>query len=136
MDLTRIVVTHGRARVTASARVRDLRPGSARVADLDLLVPGRDLYTASLTARGVSLTRYGGSEVDCPGLSAAFHDTRDRVTWSVPRSCLGSPRWVRPGVSLLRFPGASGLRSLFDDGLRRGLDPAQPIGLGPRIPRG
>ncbi|MCH1867962.1 hypothetical protein [Nocardioides sp. CFH 31398] len=40
-----------------------------------------------------------GQEVDCPGLQGNLLPAADRVTASVPRSCLGRPRWVRTGAA-------------------------------------
>jgi hypothetical protein len=39
-------------------------------------------------------------EVRCPGLRTKRDVGRDTLLLSVPRSCLGNPRWVRAGVVL------------------------------------
>ncbi|WP_325116771.1 hypothetical protein [Nocardioides sp.] len=45
------------------------------------------------------------ANVKCPRLSHRIDYVDDRVTMSVPRSCLGRPRWVRVDLANFMFRG-------------------------------
>jgi hypothetical protein len=48
-----------------------------------------------------SLFHFGGPEVlDCQGLRGKALPRRERVVVTVPRACIGSPRWIRFGASV------------------------------------
>ena len=71
----------------------------------------------------------------CPGLDYVVQDKRHRTVVSIPRRCIGSPRWVRTGVTTFRDadrsdPGQSGW---VDDAGRRYHYRAGQTKLGPRV---
>lgn len=71
----------------------------------------------------------------CRGLRHHFDYDADVATWSIPRSCLGSPRWVRVGVTVSR--GLPRGPFYLDDAFRKGMDFAQPrLSLSRRIWKG
>ena len=74
----------------------------------------------------------------CQGLDYVVQDARRRTVVSIPRRCLGSPAWVRTGLTTFRdadreHPGQSGW---VDDAARRGHYQAGRTHLGPRVERG
>lgn len=72
---------------------------------------------------------------DCRALRHHFDYGANVGTWSIPRSCLGNPRWVRVGVSASR--GAPRGPVYLDDAFRKGFDFDRPIeSLSRRIWRG
>jgi hypothetical protein len=102
-DLVRARVTHGprlvRAKLTFDelARNRDLR-----VAQLRLRTPNGRTYDATWSSmqgqpRGaVSFARSRGmDEISCRGLAFDVDYAKETVSFEIPRSCLGRPRWVR-----------------------------------------
>jgi hypothetical protein len=61
------------------------------------------------------------AEVDCTGLRHRFDYEANVTTWSIPRSCIGRPRWVRVGVGMGR--GSWDGPFFIDDAFRKGIDP-------------
>jgi hypothetical protein len=70
--------------------------------------------------------------VPCRGLSKKIDSGAGTVQFSVPRSCLGNPRWVRVNMSVYDYDGP--LRTYVDDGLDNG--GWERVPLSPRIRRG
>lgn len=121
-DLTRVAVHHGEEMLRVSVRYRDLEALGGQNTTIYVRTPegGREVSVfrseswgevqADLTRMpdyeqlaesadecGVfSYTTAGGG---CPALSADLDSRRDRLSVVVPRRCLGSPRWVRVGVT-------------------------------------
>ncbi len=66
-------------------------------------------------ANYTSLFHFHGGEVfDCDGLRSRAVPRRDRVVLTVPRACIGSPRWIRFGASMGR-ENETGSYHLIDD---------------------
>ncbi len=64
----------------------------------------------------------GPAPVSCAGLSHTVDYAANTVTMSIPRTCLGSPRWIEANV-LSRSTGGLNQdvqRNLFDNGQRAG----------------
>lgn len=76
-----------------------------------------------------------GKDVACAGLRHHFDYAANVATWSIPRSCLGRPRWVRVGVGGSRGSFAS--VTFIDEAFRNGADlEATDLALSRRIWRG
>ncbi|WP_154402669.1 hypothetical protein [Nocardioides speluncae] len=61
----------------------------------------------------------GSAGVDCPGLRHRFDYEANVATWTIPRSCIGRPRWVRVGVGTGR--GTWDGPFFIDDAFRKGI---------------
>lgn len=142
-DLVAVRSVHGPRNVTVTMRYAHLSAGG----------PGRIVHSVGLTTDrdvagddsiGVSLAvgpRNPEGRLDffspdgCADLTSSVDYTADRVRFLIPRSCLGSPRWVRVGAGSeterprlqRRYVDDAGL-----DGEAGGFDWAP----GPRIKRG
>ncbi len=100
-DITRVTVRHGAhrlvIRVTARNVSRDTDMGLSKVA-----TPRGRFNLFSVLDEPVTVIQPAGPprEVRCPGLRTRRNVARDTVVVSVPRRCLGNPRWVRAGAVL------------------------------------
>jgi hypothetical protein len=76
------------------------------------------------------LSDHEGAAVCPQRVSANASVAKDTVTFTVPRGCLGGPRWVRTGA-LTSTDGADSI--LYDDARRVGSPDNGDIELGPRV---
>ena len=75
------------------------------------------MFVAREAPRGrVIMTKGTGRRVKCHGLSTKVDYVGQRVTVSVPRSCLGRPRWVKVGIATVRFADSILLDDAQTDG--------------------
>lgn len=70
--------------------------------------------------------------VACRGLAKKVDNRAGTVRFSVPRSCLGNPRWVRANLSVYDYDGPT--RTYADDGLDAG--GWERVPLSPKVRRG
>lgn len=56
--------------------------------------------TADIGMRIALITKGQAKFLVCPGIRMAFHAPQGFVMAVIPRTCLGSPRWVRVGATL------------------------------------
>ena len=110
VDLERVVVKHTSRVVVAKASYADLtRSGQQFMYALRLRTDEglkRDVNVDTLFTgpRGaVSLSKPNGNEVSCRGLSQDIDYAADTVTVTVPRRCLGAPRWVEAFTAGIGF---------------------------------
>jgi hypothetical protein len=147
-DVTRVVVAHRNRAVTIRVGVRDLpRRGSSSLL-ARLRTPGNEFM--ALTSRGPGLlsfmliSRRSPEGVSCTGGQVDFDAVADVTTVRIPRSCLGSPAWVRAGALMTSgdtdfFGGMTGdempeaLTSTYDDALRDGGRAAGLPALSPKV---
>ena len=109
-DVIGSTIKHNPRKVIATMRFRDL---VAPTSDLDAYVLSiktnrlnRDLTVVATSdaPRGErQFSRPNGRDVRCRGLSHHIDYTANTVTMSVPRSCLGKPRWVKAGAASIRI---------------------------------
>ncbi len=118
-DLVGLSVVHGRDDVVLRAHYRGFRaPGLNREVVFDLVTDGRDyqvlvsrwstdgpplveLRTAPSEPEPAGCDTYTTNQfsVPCPtGMALSFRAAREIVEVTVPRTCLGDPRWVRAGA--------------------------------------
>ena len=69
----------------------------------------------------------------CKAKRKTYSASRDLIKMSVPRSCLGNPRWVKVAVVSL---GIQESGTLADDALRTGLKSSGKLTFGPKLNRG
>jgi len=125
-DITDFSAERSASGLVLTAELRDLRPDAQQDAEFDIRTSrGRDL-TVGVQRReegGPVEVRIGdapdpvrlaasdecgtgvaiGAVSGCAGLTGRMDSGRDLVVVRVPRHCLGDPRWVRAGVSTVRY---------------------------------
>jgi hypothetical protein len=122
-DLVGLSVVHGRDSVVLRAHLRELKAWGERGIEFDLATDGRD-FQVHVSAWGSKLPAaellnapsepepagcdtYTTTQtnVPCDDVDLQILPARDVVAVTVPRSCLGDPRWVRAGAHSERFLG-------------------------------
>ena len=103
-DLVRTVVRHGDRRVVVKAKYADLKRSAdplilvVRLRTNESLKRDVAVETVSSPRGSVMFAKHSGADVKCTGLTHDVDYDADRVTVSVPRSCLSNPRWVQATV--------------------------------------
>jgi hypothetical protein len=136
-DLTRWTATHRHRTVTSTVHLRDVTHGQWAVGWL-LQTPHTDTkWAVEVThldnSHGVALVR-DHQRVPCDGLSRRIRFDRDTVRISVPRSCLGRPRWVQVDPASDAYDAAG--HDFEDNGMRDGTLNYTDIAWSPRVHRG
>jgi hypothetical protein len=114
-DITRVRVRHGQHRLRLRIRAQELtRPRGDNYqvvfAGAHVRTP-RDTFSAYLVlendgGRRMLFARDGEEPRRCRGLRRDFDTDRGVFTASIPRRCLGQPRWVRAAATLAySWPG-------------------------------
>lgn len=129
-DLRRTVIVHGAKRVTVRARYVDLmRPRRGETITLAARLRTNDGPKRNAFVFATSRTPYGrhrlvvertDDRVSCPGMRHRVSYARDVITVSIPRACLGSPRWVQLMVVALDLRGGE---ATIDDAASAEPDP-------------
>lgn len=106
-DIVWVRTAHRAKNVVVTIRVRELLAGSNGAAVLIKASKQRRPYVLSgyaghgtkfvVLTKGVS----GNQKVTCHGLRLSMEPRNDVIRASVPRSCLGDPRWVRTGTAVI-----------------------------------
>ena len=106
-DIVSVRTQHRRGAVVVTIRARELPTGMNAAGIVLKVAKQRKPYVVTGVSgsglRYVTMTRGATSvrDLKCRGLRMRF-DVADNVARAtVPRSCLGSPRWVRTGVFLM-----------------------------------
>jgi hypothetical protein len=113
-DITRTVVTHGPRRVRIAVKLRDLRAATDALITVYLRTPRVDymifLFRGPKGHAVASLENPNLEDTRCRGMRASVSLRRDRYVASVPRRCLGRPRWVQAMIqaSYLDYTGDPG----------------------------
>lgn len=136
-DIVRTRTAHGLKNIVVRTHLRELGYGAHQLA-LQVKTP-RQTYVVRATKGGrpfaneIVVVDNNGTRT-CDG--ARFRLDRDRATMtlSLPRRCVGSPRWVRLGVSTMAV--SLGGVAWVDDSRGRGLLPNEQLRMGPRLLRG
>jgi hypothetical protein len=111
-DVVRAVVTHRPHRVSIRMKFVDLR--RAEPAFYDATIVTHDRLRAAFVMTGPR--RWGGrhimvngnfGRVRCPGFQHFVDYVTDQVMMTLPRACLGNPRWVRVDMANGIFRGDS-----------------------------
>lgn len=126
-DITRFSVRHSARTVTLTLSLRDLRGGDSMLVSR-LVTPKNEyelaiLRTADLRMFSLVDAAAEGDELTCRGKRASYDTRRDRIRITIPRTCLGSPTWVRAGAGYARgnvFSSDESASLAFDEALRRG----------------
>lgn len=109
-DVVRAVVRHGPRMVVVKMIFTDLRRVEPQ--HYTAVIVGRPRSGAAFVSTGPGRWRGRHQMVNgnfapmkCPGLGHSINYDTERVTISVPRRCLGRPRWVRVSMSNFMFHG-------------------------------
>jgi hypothetical protein len=111
-DVVRAVVTHRRHRVSVRMKFSDLRRADTAFYGATIVTP-RQLRAAFVMT---GPRRWGGrpllvngnfAKVRCPGFQHSVDYASEQVTMTLPRACLGNPRWVRVEMNNGIFRGGS-----------------------------
>lgn len=142
-DIRSLRVDHAPRRVFVAMKFRNINPRVADTVQNLVFRTGRARFNLQVNHTGSRIYRRDstlwnetrGTFVGCPGRRMGVDLAEDRVRVTVPRACIGRPRWVRVGASTW------GLGE--DDALRRGRNDSNvdsysspPPALGPRLFRG
>ena len=141
-DIRSLRVDHALRRVFVALKFRNINPRVDTVQNL-VFRTGQATFSLQVWHKGRHIDRFESALYDdtrdrfvaCPGRRMGANAAKDRVRVSVPRACIGRPRWVRVGAATW------GLGD--DDALRRGRNDdhvnsyaSPPPALGPRLFRG
>lgn len=141
-DLTSVTTQHSARAVTITVAMRKL-PQDAGAAILQVrtsaggpayIVQGIHLGNVAFAemARGFDATE----PLECAGLRAKVRTSSRTVAVTVPRACLGNPRWVRVGAGYATVNVANGTLGLMDIAGAKGLSRAAAGGTGAGMPLG
>lgn len=145
-DITRFRTAHRFARVWMRTRVGEVQRTRDGQANAAVWVRGSDGHVWVVLIRYwkreyIDLTRLrrhrAPVEVHCPGLRAEALRKHNAYEVSLPRTCIGSPRWVRTGATVGFTRLADPHRTWIDRArVSVPVDPDSPPDLGPRLSRG
>ncbi|GAA4101875.1 hypothetical protein ACFFOS_17530 [Nocardioides kongjuensis] len=132
-DITQVAVDHRRAKLVVDVRTRTRITGSF-MAGVGIRTRGHHFLLMSMRAPGMSSTdlmdfNSDGPSERCPGLKRRLVAAKTAIRFTIPRSCLDDPRWVRVGVTLSTLAMFTG-ESYDDDGLRTGMTLSSSVGVG------
>jgi len=112
-DVRRVTVAHTSGRLVVKLKYAELsrtrwfgvtlvRTSSGKLFEVDLVASKNLGWQGKLTVAAGN-----GSEIACSGADRKVDYAVNTVRISVPRSCLGDPRWVKVGVAHVRFVSQS-----------------------------
>jgi hypothetical protein len=135
-DITATRVVHARHAIWVQIRLRELdTTGNGNFHVVSIRTPWRtrtvevDAFPGHWEGRA-SVTDAHGRAVDC-AVTHRIDYVRNRVMMRVPRTCLGTPRWIQVAI---RSTVAGTLQVYTDDARSTGLGPA--LRYGGKIPVG
>jgi hypothetical protein len=103
-DVTKTKINHTRGAVRFRVKLRDLA-GPVLTGVVADIKTNKRRYSLSFFRSGkrttLELARPTGEPIKCRGKKRSANVDTDVVKFSVPRSCLGRPKWVRVGVGAL-----------------------------------
>ena len=117
-DVTSVTTTHTRHAVRIRVQARHLKLDQTLLFAKVKAGPTGPAYffngTADIGIRMAILTKGQVHVIVCPGISMRFRPARGYVMAVIPRTCLGSPRWVRAGAALATTDSI--IKTLADEG--------------------
>lgn len=141
VDIVRTAVDHGTHRLRVSVGFRALERDPFQLTGVRISTPQGNYHVTIERLGGkpiISLER-GGKSIDCRGLRATVDMRVDRMTTSLPTSCLGTPRWVQVGVGAVAVAAnqtsPEQAAAYADDAHREG-GIGETIAKGPKVRRG
>ena len=141
VDVVRTSVAFGANRLRVGVRFRALERDPFQITVVRVKTPDGsfDLAVERLGGKPIATIGHGPEDVDCRGLAAKVDLGADRVTVSLPASCVDDPRWVQVGVGAVALAAVDGQPDVGaaygDDAIRVG-EIRDRIALGPKVRRG
>lgn len=144
VDITHTVVQHRPHQMRVTVRFRDLEivhrsASDWLIAKIRVATPQANYWLgAGISRRPGEMSLFEGRHrhVECRGMDWSLDEQTDRLVASVPRTCLGAPRWVRVGVRVDRAvaaPETAPAERFFDDGHRAGSALWNGVAEGPKV---
>jgi len=139
-DIAASAVAHRRGSVTVKMRYRDLTRGDEIAAHLFVIRTSRMTRDVTVVAAQgyyggrVVMTKPSGKKVSCR-IARKIDYVANTVTASVPRSCLGQPRWVKVGMAGILFTGLGSSDMQYVDDARTNGNLGSNPRFGPRVYR-
>jgi hypothetical protein len=139
-DITRVTVRHGARRLVLSTALRDITTNSGAVV-YNIRTDNRAYAVQQRLGTDRSLmafdfSRLNGDPIRCSGVRRSVDRTTEKAVVSIPRRCLGRPRWVRVEAHAFRYSETrTGSTAQFDWGLSDEMNPDR-MTFSPRIRRG
>jgi hypothetical protein len=103
-DITSVTTRHGRRHITIKVRARHLSLDQTLLLAKVRTGPTGPAYfftgTADIGMRVALMSKRQERLVVCPGIRMVFRPARGYVEAVIPRTCVGSPRWIRAGAAL------------------------------------
>jgi hypothetical protein len=142
-DVRRLTITHAPHELRISMRVQDIVRGT-RAAELYVrTAEGRrfEVHAYAIRTRAFSgpyiVSVPTHESVECSGQSASLDPDTDKVYVTLPRRCLGDPRWVQVGATYVTEQEYESEEGSFnyarnaDDALREGV--RYRLAMSPRV---
>jgi hypothetical protein len=121
-DVVRTAVRHRTSNVFVAVTFADLRRADDLSGHVLRLVTNEGLkrnvfleVTKENPRGSLSMSKSAGPRVTCKGLSRDIDYSTEVLKFAIPRSCLGSPSWVRVGFMSYRYPDSSSYNGYIDD---------------------
>lgn len=144
VDITRTVVQHRPNRLTVTVGYRDLevRRGEVHLSAIRVQTPrgGYWVHVGNLIGKKMSgELQKGPRTIECEGLRWSVDERSDKVTASVPTTCIGAPRWVQVGTGAITVdssamtPEAEQMIFFADDGHRASRMSVNSIAKGAKV---
>ena len=136
-DLTTIQTSHRAQKVFLASQVREVQTDLFQMQWRIVTSKGVEfeLYWAKLPGYVEFTLDREGKTITCVGLKKALNLMTDLTTFTIPRSCLGSPAWIRTGLWLMT-QSQDESTYYMDDAQRTGKQNRQHVFLGPKVFRG
>lgn len=131
-DVITSVANYSNKRVSIRARFVDLKAGDAKAGLFAQIKTNKLSYELGLGS-GFDLITRRGKTIKCAGKTKAVSVTEEFIEMSVPRKCLGSPRWIKVGIGAIGYVDPE---FYWDDALRSGIRKDGNLTFGPRLKRG
>ena len=131
-DITRTVIAHRAHRLVVKIRMSG--PQEHKQGTVMVIITPKTKFTGYFFAARRSIL-LAEKRVRCDGISNSFDALNGLVSNSIPRRCLGNPRWVRVRVGSVGS-GPTSFAIYLDDARRAGLKPGLMLTNGPRLRKG
>ena len=131
-DITRTVIAHRAHRLVA--RVHWRGPVQAKQFTILIIATPATEYMGQFGIGGRHFIM-ADAPVKCRGVQNSFDSAKSLASISIPRRCLGNPRWVRVRVGTFGR-GSTRDEIYLDDARHQGIKPGLVLANGPRLRKG
>jgi len=144
IDVTKVVARHEGRKLTIKVRTRSAMTGPLSI-NGEIRTPRKRLLLMSMRLPGFMnstelwdlKSAKDDPTVRCRGLSRSIDKSRRVMTFTVPRSCIGNPKWVRFSLQMSAFDVLTDDDRMYvDDALRQGISGYGAGKVSPKIKHG